>query len=416
MTSGESLEIKDSLVFSKWAFSLAGLWPLKRVPAYFALAVVYLSVQIVLCVWDAVYIVGNLPVLVVNMLEWTLFLTMTVSMVLVFFNKNLKLLVDGIKEEISDRKFCRNVDERRLYHRYYNIYHKFCKYGVLSQLVVAALVFFLPLMELLGHVLSGNRHRLEFESDLIFCDEDKVQSIKYERSVGSNSTHPYKLAVSAHILLDYQYNTGLYCLLYLYQFPLLYVIVFHIAEVSIIITMTLHLCGKLSMLSYRIRNIPTKPSDLFQKNMKGIVKQHLGLIKLSQILNDSFYLLLLVDYMGCTFRLSLSMYVALTTLPTDPMAVAAFCMYAADMINFLFLYSYVGEQLVFESQKVGESLCAIEWANVTNKDRKTLLMCMMNGQQTMYLTAGKFYKFSLFGFTNIVKFSVGFLSMLQASS
>ncbi|XP_076227574.1 odorant receptor 13a-like isoform X3 [Nomia melanderi] len=385
--SGESLEIKDSLVFSKWAFSLAGLWPLKRVPAYFALAVVYLSVQIVLCVWDAVYIVGNLPVLVVNMLEWTLFLTMTVSMVLVFFNKNLKLLVDGIKEEISDRKFCRNVDERRLYHRYYNIYHKFCKYGVLSQLVVAALVFFLPLMELLGHVLSG-----------------------------SNSTHPYKLAVSAHILLDYQYNTGLYCLLYLYQFPLLYVIVFHIAEVSIIITMTLHLCGKLSMLSYRIRNIPTKPSDLFQKNMKGIVKQHLGLIKLSQILNDSFYLLLLVDYMGCTFRLSLSMYVALTTLPTDPMAVAAFCMYAADMINFLFLYSYVGEQLVFESQKVGESLCAIEWANVTNKDRKTLLMCMMNGQQTMYLTAGKFYKFSLFGFTNIVKFSVGFLSMLQASS
>lgn len=157
--------MKDVLAFTRWTLMMGGLWPLKRVPAYFVTVVVYLSVQVVLAVWEGFYIVGNLPLLIMNVSEWLAILTMILSIILVFFNKNLKLLIDRINEEMGEQKFCLNLDERRLYHRYHDISYKVGKYVTIVQILITILIFFRPLIEILGHALSGNRYFPVFESE-----------------------------------------------------------------------------------------------------------------------------------------------------------------------------------------------------------------------------------------------------------
>ncbi|XP_078052111.1 uncharacterized protein LOC144478235 isoform X2 [Augochlora pura] len=286
---------------------------------------------------------------------------------------DLKLVVDEARREMQNGACLKNAEERRLYYKYNNISWKFGKYATVFQLVLIILMSFRPLIHLSAQYYAGE----------------------------SNATIFYTLPFQAHIFFDYQNNIIIYFILYVYQLPMIYVAMFHIAEVSFIVTMVLHLCGKFSILCFRIRNVSTKPSSLFQKDIKSVVNQHLELRKMSEILNNNFYLLLLIEYISCSSRLSLSMYVVLTTLDTDPVAAANFVMYTLDVTAYLYLYSYIGEQLRCESQNIADALYNIEWQEMTNKDRRVLLMCMTNGQKTECLTAGKFYEFSLFGFTKL---------------
>ncbi|XP_076295605.1 uncharacterized protein LOC143216440 [Lasioglossum baleicum] len=342
----------------------------------------------VLCAW-AVYDVRNSSqMLLVNLMEWIFEVSFILALILVWLSDSSKLVIDKTKREIRDGMFLRNNEERRLYHSYNNISWKFGKYATVFQAAIVVLMFLRPSIHLLV-VHAG----------------------------GSNATLSYNLPHQAHIFFDYQNHTMRYFLLYVYQIPMIYLGMFHIAEVNYVVTMVLHLCGKFSILCFRIRNVPTKPPSLFRDHIKSVVNQHLELNQTSEILNDNFYLLLLIEYVSCSSRLSLSMYVVLTdifTFETDPVAATNFIMYSLDVIAYLYLYSYIGEQLRCESENVKDALYDIEWTDASNEDQKILLTCLINGCQAKYLTAGKFYQFSLFGFTKIVKFSVAFLSVLRA--
>ncbi|XP_076380638.1 uncharacterized protein LOC117217338 [Megalopta genalis] len=386
MASGESIEIKDAFVYSRRTFLCGGIWPQQRIPVLFKMAVFYLSWSMALSTWAAYDVQDDLQLMIFNLMESIIIMSIIFETSLVWLSDDLKSVVDEARREMQNGVYLKNVDEKRLYYKYNNISWKFGKYATVFQFALIILMFFRPLIHL------------------------SVQSYAGE----SNATIFYTLPFRAHIFFDYQNNIMIYFILYVYQVPLMYVAMFHIAEVSFIVTMVLHLCGKFSILCFRIRNVTTKSSSLFQKNIKSVVNQHLELRKMSEILNNSFYLLLLIEYVSCSSRLSLSMYVVLTTLNTDPVAAANFVMYTLDVTAYLYLYSYIGEQLRCESENIGDALYNIEWQEVTDKDRRVLLICMTNGQKTECLTAGKFYEFSLFGFTKIFKFSMAFFSMLRA--
>ncbi|XP_053994033.1 uncharacterized protein LOC128884584 [Hylaeus volcanicus] len=168
----------------------------------------------------------------------------------------------------------------------------------------------------------------------------------------------------------------------------------------------LHLCAKLSILSYRIRNIQPKPSERFKDNIRRAVIMHLeltnkSLCRLSKTLNDSYHTILLTELIISGFRVGLVLYVVLIKLSSEPAMAYNFLFLATVLTVYLYLYSYIGEQLIYESQRVGDAFYDINWPEVTSRDRKILLICITNGQQAMYVTAGKFYIFSLSGFTGV---------------
>ncbi|XP_076633544.1 odorant receptor 43a-like [Colletes latitarsis] len=186
------------------------------------------------------------------------------------------------------------------------------------------------------------------------------------------------------------------------------------AEVGLIVNLALHCCAKLSILAHRIRNIQVDSTKSFREGIKKTVIMHLELKEYYETLNNNFQMMLLIELMSCGVRLGLSLYLVLIKLDVDKIATMNFIIHTFLVGAFLYVYSYVGEQLVYESQQLGDAFYNVRWVEVDSNERKALLMCMMNGQKTMYITAGKFYTFSLFGFTEIVKTSMACLSMLRA--
>ncbi|XP_076181187.1 odorant receptor 2a-like [Ptiloglossa arizonensis] len=134
----------------------------------------------------------------------------------------------------------------------------------------------------------------------------------------------------------------------------------------------------------------------------------------TQIIDECFRMILLVDLLGFCVRLGLAMYLALIKFGTDSVAASSFLLYSFVVTASLYVLSYIGEQLVHETKIVGEAFYDINWPELTNNGRKALLICLMNGQKSSDMTAGKFYVFSLFGFTQLVKTSMACLSMLRA--
>ncbi|XP_076646850.1 uncharacterized protein LOC143355684 [Halictus rubicundus] len=383
MTISDSIEIKDALVYSQRTFLLGGVWPQQPNNVLFVATLCYQSLVMVLGGWGTYDARNHFQLLLLDLSELIFEVAFILAFILVRLSDSLRLVTDETKGEIRDGKFLRNDEERRLYHRYNTISWKFGKYVTGFQAAIITLMYLRPSIDLLVH------------------------------AVKSDTTVSYNLPFQAHIFFDYKNDTMRYILLYVYQIPVTYLSMFHAAEVSYVVTMVLHLCGKYSILCFRIRNVSTKPSSLFRDHIKSVVNQHLMLRQTTEILNDDFDLLLLIEYVSCSSRLSLSMYLALTTFETDPVAATNFIMYSLDVIAYLYLYSYIGEQLRCESESVSDALYDIEWTDVSNKDRKILLTCMINGCQAKYLTAGKFYKFSLFGFTRRVE--IGWSEMLQSS-
>nr|XP_033333838.1 uncharacterized protein LOC117224806 [Megalopta genalis] len=399
--SSDYNRIGDSLAYCRRIFAIGGVMPPQDSPKLFKLIVLYFLFLILMQAWDTYDVLHNFETLVVSATEWPVSVSVTLILVLIRTNKRLPAVIEKIQNDINGAISFENDEEKRRYRKYNNISVYFGKYVSVFAFVVAYMMFARPLIDLM--VNSGTENeQLYRPSNNVVIDE-------------VNSTQPFVLPFRAHVFFDYRYNAKIYTMIYIFQLPAAYVGVYHAAEASLIVTSTLHVCGKLSVLACRIRMSLTQSSGHFQQRMKTIVIEHLELLEFSNILNDCFHHILLIEYLNCSFRLGVSMYVVIIMLAKDTVAAVNFILYSIIVAAWLYLYSYIGEQLVHESQQVGEAFYVTDWTNIANRDRRSLTICLINGQKAEYLTAGKFYRFTLFGFSNIVKSSMAFLSVLRTT-
>nr|XP_050847410.1 odorant receptor 49b-like [Vespula vulgaris] len=78
----------------------------------------------------------------------------------------------------------------------------------------------------------------------------------------------------------------------------------------------------------------------------------------------------------------------------------------------LYLYCYVGEMLIVESSEMGTSAYASQWYNLFPKDARNILFVMHRSSIPLRLTVGKIGTFSMEMFSQILKSTVGYLSVL----
>ncbi|XP_078042857.1 putative odorant receptor 85d isoform X2 [Augochlora pura] len=385
MTGKHPIAIKDSLLYCQLIFSVGGILPLHESTPLFKIVVFYFVQLAVLQLWDLYDVLHDFEGLIENVSVLPLTLTIPFALVLIRTNKKLSVVIKKIRSDIKGAILFENDEEKRLYQKYNNISFYFGKYVSIFTFVNTYMMYIRPLIGLVIYTLADH----------------------------GNNTRPYELPFPVHMFLDYHYDPKIYTIIYIYQFPAGFVGMYHAAEASLIVTSTLHICGKLSMLACRIRMSLTKSPMHFRQRMKTMVLEHLELMKLTDFLNDCFCHILLLEYLNCSFRLGVTMYVVLITFGRDMVAAINFILYSIIVAAWLYLYSYIGEQLVQESQEVGDAFYDTVWTDIENHDKRSLVMCLRNGQRPQYLMAGKFYRFTLFGFSDIVKTSMALLSVLR---
>lgn len=96
-------------------------------------------------------------------------------------------------------------------------------------------------------------------------------------SVLRNNTESLMLPYRVHTFVDIT-NSYTYILMYLYLFPMLYASICHMAAICLLVILVFHICGELSVLSYRIKNVRTYSQDMMVNRIRSFVRMHLKII------------------------------------------------------------------------------------------------------------------------------------------
>ncbi|XP_067213443.1 odorant receptor 4-like isoform X2 [Linepithema humile] len=195
-------------------------------------------------------------------------------------------------------------------------------------------------------------------------------------SSSGNCTLPYELPI--HINSIYEISGmrsyALFCI-YLMPSSTLLTIGATGAD-SVFVSLTFYLCGQLSILGYRLKNIDYM-SPKCDYEIKTFTEQHAELLRLANILTNTFSSLMFIQTMGLIFSLCIVAYQLLMST-------------ALDWICY-----------------------STKWYELPIESVRLLMICMTRSQKPLYLTAGKFYVFSLETFGMILKASAAYLSVLK---
>nr|XP_046475096.1 odorant receptor 49a-like [Neodiprion pinetum] len=177
---------------------------------------------------------------------------------------------------------------------------------------------------------------------------------------------------------------------------------------------TIHVFGQLYVLAERINDINTNGQECGLA-IKTLVKNHVRLIRMTQTLEEVYNVILLGQLLGGMILICILSYYVLAHAEGEQNSdFFSVTLYILSVILNIFVYCFVGERLVQESTKVHDTLSACRWYDMSSVHAKMLVVCMARSQKPLVLTAGKFYKFSMGSFANVMKTSMAYLSVLRS--
>ncbi|KAL6267443.1 hypothetical protein P5V15_000519 [Pogonomyrmex californicus] len=193
---------------------------------------------------------------------------------------------------------------------------------------------------------------------------------------------------------------------------------------SFISMLVLHTCGQFQNLHDRLKNLANdtggiKTSKEFKSELKQIVKRHEHLNWFAKTIEESFNMVLLIQMLSCTIQLCFQGFQVFRILIMEEengsvtFQLIFLVIFVIFILVHLYIYCYVGENLIVQSTEMGFSAYESNWFNVAGKEARNLLFIMRrSAARPLCVTAGKFSIFSLQMFSTIVRTSLGYLSVL----
>ncbi|TGZ54087.1 putative odorant receptor 13a [Temnothorax longispinosus] len=239
--------LTDGNLTAQRIFSIGGIWPFERSYVRFAIYILHYAFYLVMAYVNFYDVFGNLELMVMNLVE-TVAYSITFPLVcLIRCSDLLKLVIDVIRKDMVEHKF-ENIEEERIYYNY-NFISKVFSYGsIVGMFITVVSLYFRPLVYILTNQVSAR-----------------------------NSTESFMLPYRVHPFLDTS-NTHAYILMYLYLFPLIYISVCHMAAICLLVILVFHICGELSILSYRIRHVGEYSQAAVADRIRSFVRMHLKII------------------------------------------------------------------------------------------------------------------------------------------
>ncbi|XP_035736825.1 odorant receptor 82a-like isoform X2 [Vespa mandarinia] len=204
-----------------------------------------------------------------------------------------------------------------------------------------------------------------------------------------------------------------------YELPVQVNYVYEVTDVratgadSLLVTLTFYLCGQLSILGNRLKNVNLEMGK-YHCEMKLLIDRHAELVRLAMILKNAFSILMFVQTLGLICSLCVVVYQLLTTSENSKdLNTVHFVLYSCAVILLAFCYCFLGECLIEESSAIDLGCYLTNWYELPAKEIRSMMFCIARSRRPSYLTAGQFYIFSLETFAVIMKASMAYLSVLR---
>nr|QHN69155.1 odorant receptor 24 [Sirex nitobei] len=374
--------VGNLMTWNRQIFSVVGLWPLNIDDRLFAFFFVYLAVHCSLECADLIQYIDHLDYVISNLTE-----NITMTMVLVklgTFRLNAKRLCRVLEDIQGDYEIDRykTREERLEFLKYNNMAKNFIKVAIPSMAMGTIMFYLKPVM---GHMA------------------------KESENSSTSRAIPY------HIRLFFEITEiQTYIIVYVCQMPIIPIVTFGYTGLDcLLVTLMLHLCGQLSVLKHQVKNVMDDPEG-YHHGMTQLIVKHVRLIRLAKSMDAAFNMLLLQQLLGSTIAICFIGYKVLSDSESgDKVYFITHLICVTSMIVTLFGYCFVGECLINESVSLSDYLYSLDWYDIPTRHSKLLLTCISRAQSPLVLTAGRFYVFSLQSFTDVMKTSMAYLSVLR---
>ncbi|XP_018396340.1 PREDICTED: odorant receptor 10a-like [Cyphomyrmex costatus] len=379
------------LSWNKPLMSTLGLWPFQSNDLIFSINFGYFSFLMILEYLDFFLYIGDLEHVIMNLTE-----NMAFSQILVRMS-TLRLYNDKIGEVISeamkdfDETNYKTAEEIKTFVSYYAKAKIFFKLLVAFVAMTASSYYLTPIL-----VILGNGGLPE-----IVTNENVTQII-------------YLLPYRFHLFYAVE-NLRTYTITYIWQLPFVFISAFGQTTADcIMVTLVFHICGQMSVLALRINNINTEVRDCGPE-MRHVILMHVRLLRMGKIIGKAFSATLLAHLLGATSLVCILGYQILTNFSKGEAGVLIpLLIFQFLVLLILYANCTIGENLLTESAKVCEAFYNCRWYDMSKNNARMLILCMARSQKPLCLIAGKFTMFCLSTLTDVLKTSMGYLSVLRS--
>ncbi|XP_047370072.1 odorant receptor 13a-like isoform X2 [Vespa velutina] len=373
--------VRRSFTWNSRLLKCMGIWPLQNYVPVFLFFFTYLSLHCSLTLAELLWAPKTMDNVVANIAE-NIILTMTLT----------KITIARMNREAL-RKLFIELEEYSLTEKYETKEEKltFVNYTKLPPyfiIIIACSMTLAESMYYLTRVIEGIQFAL-------------------------NNSMGYKLPYRTLAIMELR-DSRIYTMICAYQAIFVPSIVLgYVGFDCMFVNLSIQVITQFSILSYKVKAVLNNSKN-HRDGMKRLVLRHYRLIRLTEILEDNFNLPIMQQMLGTTIHICISGYFVLTGKDTnDNIKSFLFVVYVFAVVCTLFIYCFIGECFIQESYNFGDAIYNYDWYNLPVTESKFFLICMTRTKKPLFLTSGKFAILSLSIFTNIIKTSMGYLSVLR---
>ncbi|RLZ02187.1 Odorant receptor 10 [Cephus cinctus] len=190
---------------------------------------------------------------------------------------------------------------------------------------------------------------------------------------------------------------------------------------SLLVTLVLHAGSRLVLLRKDIsrfsdisRTVDDRRKILLAGNV--LVANHRRVIEFSDKIEDLFSYISLVQVLSSTLIICTIGFMFITSISSTKniLTLMKFGLFILGELWETLAYCLAGEYLSNQSQSISQAVYECPWYKMQPRDSKMLMMIMIRAQKPLRITAGKFIFLSLDNFTDILKTSLSYISVLRA--
>ncbi|XP_018364801.1 PREDICTED: odorant receptor 4-like [Trachymyrmex cornetzi] len=189
---------------------------------------------------------------------------------------------------------------------------------------------------------------------------------------------------------------------------------------ALFLTLTLHVGSQINILLCWLTKLGSKDienkHDSFVTVTTKIIRKHQKIINLSENIENLYsYIALLHFALNIVMICSLAFLIvtAIGSPDATEQIVRSLLFYVVTNLE-AFIFCFAGEYLSNKSKAIGNAVYNSTWYDMKPKDSRVLLFIILRSQRQLKLTAGKMTVLSFECFTNIMKASGSYLSVLLA--
>ncbi|XP_039305982.1 odorant receptor 22b isoform X1 [Solenopsis invicta] len=212
--------------------------------------------------------------------------------------------------------------------------------------------------------------------------------------------------------------------LYIIRFILYFGAVFGLGVIlangSIFVIYTQHATGMFTILGHRAKQTFSDeqlPNSQFihEKDYKSIalfVEDHRSILQFVDMVRSCYGSSLFLEFFSLMILLGTTMVqiIKFSGMSDRPMRSAA---YVTGQIMYMFMYSYMGQQLIDKSSQLSMKIYSVRWQSIAVCKQKMMLFVMLKCMHTITINAYNIFYLSLESFSSIVQSAMSVCMLLR---